>query len=329
MNHLKASLAMIAALSVLLLAACSSQPEQPQWLDQPAESYPASRYLTATGEGGSRETADNRALANLGKVFEVAIADQSMDFSEAGVGRDGTIETTQKASRFVTTQARQVLEGAKVVEHWQGEDGTYHSLAVLEKAPAARRFTTDIQQADQKTNDLVAYASNQAPNPVAALTALEQARQVQQQRENVNRSLAVVSGNGIPSRYSSGEIETLIRKGLASLQFGAQASTPEMLGAVQGAIATLGIQYVKDSPWQVWGALDKVPVQEKQGWYWLRGSVQLSLRQGDEAIANKRWPFKVSATDPGMAEQRLKDELTADLAGQLYEMLVSGNASGR
>lgn len=311
---------------LLVFAGCSSSPKQPEWLEHLPEEYPASRFISATGTADSREAADSRALANLAKVFEVAVTDRSMDFSEANIGPNGQSSHEQQASRFVGTEAREVLEGATIVEHWQSETAEYHSLAVLQKAPAARRFSTSIKAADAQTDNLIAYANHEAPNPVAALGALDRARKLQLEREDINSNLAVVSGSGIPSRSSSGDIETMIRKGLAQLQFGAQSSKPEVMGALQAAIASLGIQYRPDSSWQLWGNLDQVPVYQKQGWYWLRGSMQLSLRHQDDVVANKRWPFKVSATDPGMAEQRARDALSNELAGQLYEMLVTSSA---
>ncbi len=308
------------------LGACSSTPKEPEWLNNAETSYPASRYLSATGQADNREAADARALANVAKIFEVAVADSSMDFSAARidtVAGNSVVSNTQQASRAVSTEARQVLQGARVVEHWHTEDGSDYSLAILEKAPAARRFRSTVHQADKQTQELIAFAGNRAPNPVAALGALEQARQIQQHRDNANRSLAVLSGRGIPSAQSQADIESMIRKGLSTLQFGAQAAKPSMLDAVQSAIATLGIQFKQDSAYQVWGALDTTPVQEKQGWYWLRGSMQLSLRHNNESIATRRWPIKVSATDEGMVKQRARDQLSNDLAGQLYQLLVA------
>ena len=308
------------------LAACSSTPSEPEWLSNAESSYPQSRYLSATGQADEREAADARALANLAKIFEVAVADSSLDFSEARVDTvagNSAISNTVQASRSVSTEAQQVLQGARVAEHWQTEDGTEYSLAVLEKAPATRRFRSTVQQADTQTEALIAYAGGQAANPVAALAALEQARQLQQQRDSANRSLAVVSGRGIASSHSQADIEAMIRKGLSTLQFGSQAAKPALLDAVQSAIAALGIQYQKNSAYQVWGALDTEPVTQKQGWYWLRGSMQLSLRHNDESIATRRWPIKVSATDAGMVNQRARDQLSNDLANQLYQLLVS------
>ena len=64
-----------------VLTGCGST--QPDWVDKPAEQYPQQRYLSAVGEADDRNTADGRALANLAKIFEVAIKDSSLDFSRA------------------------------------------------------------------------------------------------------------------------------------------------------------------------------------------------------------------------------------------------------
>jgi len=96
-----------------VLTACSSN--QPDWLDKPSGQYPPQRYLSAVGEADDRNTADGRALANLAKIFEVAILDRSLDFALARVSSDqsGSAQSsnTQNTERYLTTEARQVLEG--------------------------------------------------------------------------------------------------------------------------------------------------------------------------------------------------------------------------
>jgi hypothetical protein len=69
--------------------------------------------------------------------------------------------------------------------------------------------------------------------------------------------------------------------------------------------------------------MDTEPVQKKQGWYWLRGSTEMSLIYQGEALVKKRWPLKVSATDKGMVEQRAKDKLSAQMTTYLYELITS------
>ena len=191
----------------LAQTACSSK--QPDWVDTPTEEYPQQRYLSAVGEADDRSTADDRALANLAKVFEVAVRDRSLDFSQARVSADqsgSTVSNVQTAARYVTTEARQILEGAQLVESWQGETGKTYSLAVLEKAPATRRFREAVRGADRQIADRVNYASQQAPNPVVALAALEQARKIETERSNLNRNLAVVSGKGIKAPHDQASL---------------------------------------------------------------------------------------------------------------------------
>ena len=92
----------IVAILVLsfVLASCSSN--QPDWLDKPTEQYPQQHYLSAVGEADDRNTADDRALANLAKIFEVAIKDNSLDFSQAQVDGDQSGSTVSKETGSAT-----------------------------------------------------------------------------------------------------------------------------------------------------------------------------------------------------------------------------------
>jgi hypothetical protein len=326
MNTKKLLFLLSASLLSILLIACSSASKQPQWLDNPATDYPQAQYLTAIGQADNRDAAGDRALANLAKIFEVAIKEQSMDFSSSETSSAlGATQTSneQRASRFVSTEARQVLEGATVVEYWQDEQGQIHALATLNKSAAAQRFTQDISSADRQVNQLVDYANNSAPNPVSALSALETARTVQVGRNNLNRNLSIVSNQAIPARHSSEQLESTIREALATLRFSIDADNETLAGELQNAIATLGIQYDAQSTTVLKGAQDSEPAKKKEGWYWLRGSYELSLSIDNTVVEKKRWPFKVSATDKGMVEQRAKDEINSKMPGHVYELLSS------
>ena len=308
----------------LVLTACSSK--QPDWVDNPGEEFPQKHYLSAVGEADDRSTADDRALANLAKIFEVAISDRSLDFSQARVSADqsgSTVSNVQTASRYVTTEARQILEGAQLVESWQGEDGKTYSLAVLEKAPATRRLREAVRGADRQIADRVNYASQQAPNAVVALAALEQARKIETERSNLNRNLAVVSGKGIKASHDQASLENMLRNALATLHFDAEADSPELQQTLEAAIGRLGITLDGNAPYRLFATLDTEPVQLKQGWYWLRGSTQLNLQYQGETLAKKRWPLKVSAVEQGMVEQRAKDKLSEQMADYLYELITS------
>lgn len=318
----------ISVVSVALLSACMGGAKKPLWLTQPEAQFSPQQYLVATGSADQANGADARALANLSRIFEVAIEDSAMDFSEAtvtGQGEQRQVKNEQRVTRSVNTFANQVLEGAKVVEHWRGETGPHYSVAVLEKAPAARRFREEIRSMDKRTAELQDYARRQANNPVAGLSALEQARQLQVERSQINRNLSVVAGAGLPARANADSLATQIKEALAVLRFDVDANPQSLHTGVQSAISHVGAEYFDRSAYVVKARMDTEPVQQKQGWYWLRGSLEMSIQKNGETQAKQRWPIKVSATDRGMVQQRANDQLVAKLPSYLYELLTSSD----
>jgi hypothetical protein len=62
----------------------------------------------------------------------------------------------------------------------------------------------------------------------------------------------------------------------------------------------------------------------ERGWYWGRGTIQVTLLKPDgKEIGVQRWPIKVSATTPERANQRLVTEVDAILKKNLRETLLS------
>ncbi|MGK0441876.1 MAG: hypothetical protein ACJA0N_001681 [Pseudohongiellaceae bacterium] len=277
------------------------------------------------GEADNREAAASRARANLTHIFQVAIKDSQQDFSQALiVNSDGdqTTENLSRVARFVNADAQQVLEGTEVMSYWESPEGVVFSLAVLDKTAASRRFTTDVRNADRKTNELIEYASKQANNPVTALRALEAARLSQLERDNDNRNLAITAGKGISSRYGSTEITALIRSALATLQFSVVADDLIIQSELQNAVTSIGIQLLAQSSYTLTSKLDIEPLQQKQGWWWIRGALELELSNNDETLAKQRWPIKQSSIDQGMVKQRLRDTVNKKLPAYLYQMLT-------
>jgi len=316
--------------AAILMSACSSTPERPTWLDSADVNYPANVYLTASGQAKSTSVADNRALANLAKIFEVSIADESIDFSEASISQSNAsgstirqVDNKQTLSRFVNTQAQQVLQGTRIVERWQDPvTGQQSSLAIMKKAPAAALFMQSIRAADEQTSAAVKYAEQQAPNPLIALSSLESARQRQITRLNDNNNLRVVTGNDINVEYSVETLTQMIKSRLAALSFATTATDEQALLSLQGAASEVGVLLSNDSQYKLVLTLDKGAVEQRQAWYWLRGNVVLNVMDGNKSISNKRWPFKISAQSKQLLEQRLATKLSTELPDYVYQVLT-------
>lgn len=318
------------AAAAILMSACSSAPERPTWLDGADVNYPANVYLTASGQATTSSVADNRALANLAKIFAVSITDESIDFSEASISQSNASGTTirqvdnkQTLSRFVNTQAQQVLQGTRIVARWQDPvTGQQSSLAMMKKAPAAALFMQSIRAADEQTRAAVTYAEQQAPNPLIALSALESARERQVSRLNDNNNLRVVTGNDINVEYSLETLTQMIKLRLAALAFATSATDEQALLSLQGAASEVGVQLNDDSRYKLVLTLDKGAVEQRQAWYWLQGNVVLNVMDGSKSIASKRWPFKIAAQSEQLLEQRLAVKLSAALPGYVYQVLT-------
>ncbi|GAA3956619.1 hypothetical protein GCM10022278_13970 [Allohahella marinimesophila] len=224
----------------------------------------------------------------------------------------------------MSTETRQVLQGAQVVEYWENEQGQVHALAVLAKQPASNRFRQAILAADGEIKDLIQYASVTANNPLSALSALKRARSAQIRRDQLNQSLMIVAdGRGIKSQYDQAAVDTLIRNALGTLPVTVQADDPSVKAELQRALTKLGVKTVAESEYVLRGFTDMAPVTEQQGWFWLRGSYELMLQRNETVMAKQRWPVKVSAADAGMVQQRARDELNQKLPGYLFELLSS------
>ena len=159
---------------------------------------------------------------------------------------------------------------------------------------------------------------------MTALNALKRARLAQIKRDQANQNLMIVAdGRGISSPYDAAAVETLIRNALTSINVQVMAEDPSLKAEIQQALATLGVPIVEQSNLQLRGDIDVAPVEEKQGWFWLRGSYELIFQDGTKVLAKQRWPVKVSSTEANLLPQRLRDEVNSKLPNYVFELLSS------
>lgn len=294
------------------------------WDIDAAANYPQERYLSVIGEAESHEQAVSRGYAALAQIFAVTIDEQSSDYSSQTFveGAEENSLNRQVYSRNLLSSTNQIIEGAAPVAFSQG-GGRYQALVVLERDPAAARLRTQINDLDQQTASLISAAEQHRHNPVLMLSTLEKARQLQLERAPLNRNLSVLSGKAIPPLQSHQQLQLRIHQQLAALRLQLN-SGPTLLPQLQHAINQLGAQLSPNSDLLLLGELEREPLLEQGGWFWLRGSFQLTLSRGDgEVLSQQRWPFKLAVQQPSSVETRLRDQLSNDIAGQLYQLLTN------
>lgn len=308
-----------------MLSACSSNPAKPKWLNEPYDKHPKSRYLVSVAQADNSNDADSRALAGLSRNFEVAIQDRSMDFSKASVTRSSNqqnISNETNVTRTLNAFSSEVLEGASIDERWKSKQGEHHSLAILSKQEAARRFRGRLQTMDKDTR-LLLSKSNSAPNLVVRLSALERARKLQTERLQIDRNLSVVTGSGKPNSYDEPYFRNRIYQILSKQTFNTQAEPNKLVAQLESAINQVGSKVSNNAQYILHGKLDMNEVSQQQGWFWLRGSLELSLEYQGKIIAKQRISLKESSMQKDMLQTRMLDKLTVNMGGYFYALLTS------
>ncbi|MBL0711863.1 MAG: LPP20 family lipoprotein [Colwellia sp.] len=306
---------------LLVLGGCSSTKQaQVNWIEHPSSVYSANIYLSAIGEGNSTEQASQRALANLAKIFSVSISEKHLDESHFSSKK---ATTDVEVTRYISTTAKNQLNGAYIAEYHQDKQGRFFAIALLKKATAAKQFVDNIRELDNKIVNKIDYAKHEAPNLFSAMSALQQAYTHQQQRNNDNRNLQVVANKGIISPTSSASIEKFFKSELAKLKFVTNSDDDFLVKQLNASAANLGVQVVEHSPLVLSASFILQPILQQENWYWQRGSLALAITEHGKTTRQLRFPLKVSAQQESMLSIRLDDLIVKNMDGYLMELLLS------
>lgn len=333
---MKSNVAILSLLS-LIITACSftaNNPDSPpDWVNGQSKKYASSLYLSGQGSGQTRNDARDRARSDLAKQFEVAVKErsqQSQIFTSEQVDGETRQSLNQKISRQLLSYTSRSLKGVEIADQWQNpKNGMYYALAVLSRNKSRQQFEQELQSLDQHSRQRLLQAEAES-SLLTRAALIQQAISSQQQRLVVQSSLQVVdlSGRGNPPSLSIGELirsrDTLLKK--IHIQPAATGDmSNELVKILSGATAGAGFAVANtnnvDYRLKVQTLLD--PVLEQDGWYWLRGTMQIDLIDTDgNNIGVKRWPLKMSSTNIKRTQQRLLTDVDHLLKKELRDVLL-------
>lgn len=329
----------IALLAAALLAGCASAPSTPDWVNGTSVKYPSSQYLIGRGAASTTEQAQERARADLAKIFQVAVAVEGEDvqtFSRSSSDAAPGGQYEQRTAQRITTRTEQIVRGIRVAELWQDPvTKEHHALAVLQRLQAANALREEINRLDAATRDYI-QQSRSASDLFVKIGAASRAIDTQSEREGYQRSLKVVdiSGRGIESEWSSSQLvadrDALLKRVRIAARVPAGAD-PDLEPLIRGALAASGFMTDgTDKPDFVLEArLTLNDLGRKEGWYWQRGSIEVTLIEtaANRVRGTKSWIIKGSALNAAEARQRALQEADTMLKKDLRRTLT-GFASG-
>lgn len=326
----------------LALAACAGlrpgTPERPDWVDGKPAAYPASRYLVGVGAADAPGVAQDRARADVAKTFEVSIraVDSSLQQVDQRIVAGRTEEAVERlALQSVAARTELALKGVAIAERWRDpHTQEYHALAVLERGRAAAGLEQEVSDLDRATAGRLERAQG-AADPLERVGQLRRAIDLQVQRAGLQGMLRVLdpSGAGVPGPWGLAELRSQLAAELRSVRIAVSAPDGELAARLAAAVAGAGFRHVdsgQDPHYLLAGRLDTQDLGVRDGWYWLRGTLEVELRgpTGGNVLGRRSWPLKAAALNRVSAEARLMTEADGRLEDDLQSVLLQFAGGG-
>ena len=322
-------------LFISLLTACTSPgSKQPDWINAGSDKYPANAYLLGRGQSDNRALAQDRARSDLSKIFQLRVIEESEDvvkFETQNLAGQQTGKTATSASRYITTQTDQIVEGIRIAELWQDPaNKQFHALAVLERNQAANDLRQAIQHQDTATEHEITFA-RQEDNLFSQIGHASQAVAIQSNRYENQRMLKIIdpTGIGVPPVYNLAGLRADRNSLLQRVHIELRLLNDPIGGVepiLQGALAKAGFQHDTTSKanYRLEADLQLDGFADNKGWYWYRGSMQINLlsKAKDQSQGSHRWDIKVAAQNPDTAAQRARDEIDKTLNAELRDVII-------
>jgi hypothetical protein len=159
--------------------------EYPDWVNKGSGAFGGDKRVfygvgSASGirnHSLARSTADNRARAEISKVFETYTASLMKDYQASTTAGDfSATSEEQRVEQAIKTFSANTLNGVEVVDHWiHPTDGTIYSLARMD----IEGFLQQIERAKELSARAKAAVKEAAEQSFADLEAEEAKRQGQ------------------------------------------------------------------------------------------------------------------------------------------------------
>ena len=315
------------------LGACASN--QPDWTDSgKSKEYPASRYLTGIGTANDLGAAKDRARANLAKVFSVKVSEVTEDITRVarkrGTAGAKNINET-RVERIISSRTDQVLIGVRVAETWQGS-GTkaYYALAVLPRSQASNNLRQEIDRLDRATRIYVKRARGEGDilhKVRSASLALDE--QVARQAYQCTLRIVDRSGRGAPSSWDvaklSSDLERLLRR-VRIAPHVISDTIGSLKTSVSSALASagFGVDDGEKAEFVLEAKLDLEDIGYRDGWYWIRGVLEITLqeRASNRIRGSARWTVKAAGNSTGDARQRITTKVDSLLKHEIKASII-------
>ncbi len=280
-----------AAAALALLAGPSLRDAKPDWISGESLEWPRHKYLSGVGVADERTTAEDRARAELAKVFTARVTGTTSSWAaeQTTISAAGKKNTAGQVavSDQATSSTDKVLSGVEIAATWQDPASRQvWALAVLDRRRAGAALQAQLAAMDDAARALDARLSD-ASDPVAAAVAGMRIVALGKRREPLLADLRIID----PRAEAGGEVfgrakpraDAALGRLVVALAVGGDGAKTVETGVAQG----LGAVGMKGRP-----GLDPQKADlfaeaqtrleelgKRDGWFWARATTTFVLRE--------------------------------------------------
>lgn len=328
-------------MAILLLMSCATtKSERPDWVDGNSSQYTQQRYVLGRGQSDNQALARDRARADLAKVFNLVITEQSEDIvSQKSIvqNKQTSTEYESEAQRHITTRTNQLVKGIQTLEQWQDpETKTYYVLVGMDRLQTGMNLRNDVNQLDSATDNAIHFAQQQS-DLLVKINHANQALLAQQQRNVLQQYLQILdtTGIGVPAIHNI-KVLTTNRDALLQRIYIHLEIENDPIGGIEliinGSLAKAGFKNTnqEQANFILSAELQISDFTDEQGWFWYRGHLQIDLKNKADTKSRgiHRWEVKVSSRNQETAKQRVRESISQKLSTELRDVISNfGSAS--
>ena len=319
-RRLAAWIATLALAASPAQAASPLRDGKPDWTSGESLEWPRHLYLTGVGVADERATAEDRARAEVSRVFRTRVVATTSSFAaETSRAAGGGAETvsTRATSDDTRTSTERDLVGVEIAAVWQDPaTRQIYALATLDRRQATARLESQLEALEASLRTL-APAIRREGRVEAGLAALRY-RALARQREPILADFDVVA----PGRSRAPP-----RRGRLVVDLHARAAPDALRTAVTRGLAAAGLvarpadDAASDLSVEVESTLEDLG--KRDGWSWARATATVAIRESGtrrvlvQLTDAERQAATIAADAParavkalaGRLEQRIPEEL--------------------
>ena len=310
---------------------------RPDWVDGPSSEFPYTRYITGIGYGADRQAAEDKARAEVSKIFFSDIHSSNRTYQKILESRSGGMSTSHESINFaeiIKVSTHKILSGVRVVQVFRdpGSQPEFFALAVLDRSQSRVILRGKIHELDENIQLLISAVGRQQ-DTLSRVKLLQASIRKHALRQAYNTELKIVDpgAGGIPPPVNITDIKTRLNKALLKDFFIALSLEGPGADEVGQAI----VEALNRKGYSVCEEIDKASIlargmieiksypQSVTGWVFVRWKAYFDLvdREGGAVFGSVQKSGKAGHLTLYHAEDRAVGDMRQVLAFEISENL--------